>query len=257
MRPVWYGLAAAALITTIAPAQALTEKQISEKLKNIPVFVVINTETREPIVVTLPEKEGKPAIRLVNFFLNPTEAKQFLGRIQEKDKTVGAKTEVRVSSLALAYAAFQSQRKEKKVEIVVAPADDEVKQAREILKRAQQDPSKFVGIPLFFPAQKKEGKISPLTLQVPGDKGSKRDVTPMYFDYSIIAQQLEQARKKDQSITSAYVELSTLDQMVELLSKGDESLSQSIELVPAKDALEAAPTYKFFPEASGKPAAKP
>jgi Tic22-like family len=245
----------------IAPhpmVMAMTKQQVLQKLSSVPVFSIVSKDTQQPLVVTATDKSTQKSANIINFFLNPEEAKKFMEKLQADNKDVAAKSEVRVSSLALAYAAFQEQQKDKKVEITVLPDTNSLKQAGEILKRSKQDPSKFAGIPLFFPAQKgKKGSIDPLSLQVPGEKGASQNVTPMYLSYELVSQQLEDAKKKSPEIKDAYVEMTTLGQLVGILEKNDDSLSQSIQLVPSADSLKVVSQniYKPYPE-PGKQAPK-
>jgi hypothetical protein len=236
-------------------AMAMTKQQVLQKLSSVPVFSIVSKDTQQPLVVTATDKSTKKSANIINFFLNPDEAKKFMEKLQTDNKDVATKSEVRVSSLALAYAAFQEQQKDKKVEITVLPDMNSLKQAGEILKKNKQDPSKFAGIPLFFPAQKKDGKIAPLSLQVPGEKGASQNVTPMYLAYDLVSQQLDDAKKKSPEIKDAYVEMTTLGQLVDILEKNDDSLSQSIQLVPSAESLKVVSTFKPYPE-PGKAAPK-
>ncbi len=242
----------------IAPhpmVMAMTKQKVLQKLSAVPVFSIVSKDTQQPLVVTATDKSTKKSANIINFFLNPDEAKKFMERLQTENKEAAAKSEVRVSSLALAYAAFQEQQKDKKVEISVLPDTESLKQAGEILKKSKQDPSKFAGIPLFFPAQKKDGKIAPLSVQVPGEKGASQSVTPMYLSYALVSQQLEEARKKSPEIKDAYVEMTTLGQLVGILDKNDDELAQSIQIVPSAESMKVVSSYKPYPEPGKAPKA--
>jgi hypothetical protein len=255
LRLIALGILGSFVIAPHSMVMAMTKQQVLQKLSAVPVFSIISKDTQQPLVVTATDEKTKKSANIVNFFLNPDEAKKFMERLQTDNKDVANKSEVRVSSLALAYAAFQEQQKDKKVEIAVLPDANSLKQASEILKKNKQDPSKFSGIPLFFPAQKKDTKIAPLSLQVPGEKGAKQSITPMYLSYDLVSQQLEDAKKKSPEIKDAYVEMTTLGQLVDILEKNDDSLSQSIQLVPSAESLKVVSSYKAYPE-PGKPAPK-
>jgi Tic22-like family len=255
LRLIALGILGSFVIAPQPMVMAMTKQKVLQKLSAVPVFSIVSKDTQQPLVVTATDKNTKKSANIINFFLNPDEAKKFMERLQTDNKDVATKSEVRVSSLALAYAAFQEQQKDKKVEITVLPDMNSLKQAGEILKKNKQDPSKFAGIPLFFPAQKKDGKIAPLSLQVPGEKGASQSVTPMYLTYDLVSQQLDDAKKKSPEIKDAYVEMTTLGQLVDILEKNDDSLSQSIQLVPSAESLKVVSTYKPYPE-PGKSAPK-
>jgi Tic22-like family len=248
LRLIALGILGSFMIAPHPMVMAMTKQKVLQKLSSVPVFSIVSKDTQQPLVVTATDKGTKKSANIINFFLSPDEAKKFMDRLQADNKEVATKSEVRVSSLALAYAAFQEQQKDKKVEITVLPDTSSLKQAGEILKKNKQDPSKFAGIPLFFPAQKKDGKIAPLSLEVPGEKGASQSVTPMYLAYDLVSQQLDDAKKKSPEIKDAYVEMTTLGQLVDILEKNDDSLSQSIQLVPSAESLKMASTYKPYPE---------
>ena len=248
LRLIALGILGSFVIAPHSMVMAMTKQKVLQKLSSVPVFSIISKDTQQPLVVTATDKSTKKSSNIINFFLNPDEAKKFMERLQTDNKEVAAKSEVRVSSLALAYAAFQEQQKDKKVEITVLPDMNSLKQAGEILKKNKQDPSKFAGIPLFFPAQKKDGKIAPLSLQVPGEKGASQSITPMYLTYELVSQQLEDAKKKSPELKDAYVEMTTLGQLVDILEKNDDSLSKSIQLVPSAESLKVVSSYKPYPE---------
>ncbi len=248
LRLIALGILGSFVIAPHSMVMAMTKQKVLQKLSAVPVFSIVSKDTQQPLVVTATDKSTKKSSNIINFFLNPDEAKKFMERVQSENKEAAAKSEVRVSSLALAYAAFQEQQKDKKVEISVLPDTDSLKQAGEILKKNKQDPSKFAGIPLFFPAQKKDGKVAPLSVQVPGEKGASQSVTPMYLSFGLVSQQLEDAKKKSPEIKDAYIEMTTLGQLVGILDKNDDALSQSIQIIPSAESIKVVSSYKQYPE---------
>jgi hypothetical protein len=255
LRLIALGVLGSFVIAPHSMVMAMTKQKVLQKLSAVPVFSIVSKDTQQPLVVTATDKSTKKSSNIINFFLNPDEAKKFMERVQSENKEAAAKSEVRVSSLALAYAAFQEQQKDKKVEISVLPDTESLKQAGEILKKNKQDPSKFAGIPLFFPAQKKEGKVAPLSVQVPGEKGASQSVTPMYLSFGLVSQQLEDAKKKSPEIKDAYIEMTTLGQLVGILDKNDDALSQSIQIIPSAESIKVVSSYKQYPEPGSLPKA--
>ncbi|MGF1538409.1 MAG: Tic22 family protein [Elainellaceae cyanobacterium] len=140
----------------INPAGALTEEQVIDHLRSVPVYTIATSNGLVVFSDRVEAEEDTGPVALV--FINRDDAEQFLSSNQNSDVNLPADSRVELGSLGGMYEyAISVQDPENPIEFEHIPSPDERQSAVEVLQdqleRQGEDPSevnRFLGVPLFF-----------------------------------------------------------------------------------------------------------
>ncbi len=237
------GIVAGAVLGVANSAWALTQEEVVQQLRAVPVFTITD-EDRAPLVAE--PQEGEPGAPLVRVFITQADAAAFLGSLQESNPDLASEVRVTPVSLGRIYAAaVEGQDPENRLEFVFVPSRDEAASAVEILQSELEengeDPStvsEFLGVPLFT-ARSATGSDEEGLLTVPD--GEDNQIVPLFFSYdqlqALIAAIGERQPEFAEGLDPFIIRLEELIQTLETTE--DEELLQ-LRLVPSLEALEAA-----------------
>ncbi|HEY9817092.1 MAG TPA: Tic22 family protein, partial [Candidatus Obscuribacterales bacterium] len=161
------GSLAGAVLTGTMPALALTEEQVMERLRSVPVFTITD-ESGSPLVAapeSATESGTTPGVPVAGVFISQDDAENFLNNLQSQNPDLASNVQVVPVSLAEVYQLAVTSRQESAgVEFVFVPMVAEVESAVDILRTQGQDVNEFEGVPLFI-ARSLEGEGGFLTIE--------------------------------------------------------------------------------------------
>lgn len=224
------GVLIGSLFAGVAQVLALTQEQIVQKLRPIPVFTITNPQGA-PLVANPPNgQKGSP---VAGVFITQKDAQAFLDTLKSKNPDLAKNVKVTPVSLAEIYQMeVSNQGKADALEFAFVPSQQQVDSALGILKQSGQQVQQFNGTPLFVArGGEKKGY---LTIQQGG-----KAVIPMFFKKEDL-QNLVERFKQQQPNDAAKIEIQVLnlEGVIEVMrTKNDPQLEQ-IVLIPPKETVE-------------------
>jgi hypothetical protein len=227
------GVVVSTLLASGLRALALTDEQIAERLRNVPVFTITDSDG-SPLVSTPEAGEGPP---VAGIFINPADAQAFLDDLRQENPELASSVNVVPVSLAEVYQlALAGQASEQRLEFAFIPNQDDVENAITIQQQETgEDVTSFEGVPLFIARSSTDGETGYLTIQ----QGNEQ-VIPMFFDKNdlqAMIQQLEQVQPDLAPTVS--VQVINLEGLITTLENSDNPELERILLIPSEDALES------------------
>lgn len=226
------GLASAMIAGAVtlgsAAAIALTEEQVLEKLRPVPLFTLTNAEG-DPVIVSV-EGENGATQNVARMFVSPEDAQAFLQRVRQSPAGEGQQLSVSPWSLAGIYALSLDMPEDLSLQLV--PDDDEVTAARSLLQQNQLSPDLLRGIPLFLVTAGEGDERSYVTVDRDG-----RSSIFMFFDKTQAEESLRRFSAQQASLAaSARIEVVDLGQAIDILSQRDDAWLSQIIFVPSLEA---------------------
>jgi hypothetical protein len=219
---------ATAAINLPAPAVALPEAQLVEKLRGVPVFAITNDKG-----VFLQEGAGKDAKSgfFTRVFMSKADADRFYGTFKKsrpKEAKIAKVTAINLSSIYQLY--VDAQAKNKNVGFVFIPVESQVKGALKLMNKPYKGNLTDYGVPLFFVTINQKGKI--FTLQ-------RNNLTPLFFEQSQAQEWLNAVKKKDPKLAAqATIKVNSLQSTIETLRKTESPEQKQIVLIPSRESIE-------------------
>ncbi|WP_218080542.1 Tic22 family protein [Anthocerotibacter panamensis] len=131
----------------VSAAQALDRKEVFNRLRQIPVFTLIN-DKGSPVLVT--PKADKDKLQHATFFLNPQDVKEFQNLLNKGNPTLAKTVTVRAVPLNLAFQFGEEQKANKQpVRVDIVPTRKSVDYALTLAKQVNKDLKQFPGVPVF------------------------------------------------------------------------------------------------------------
>ncbi len=259
MRVFWHTALALFLGATLsAPATALTNRQVAEKLNSIPAFAIV-TKDGQPLIV--PIKNEKETVNVIPVF---TDAKVAEQNYAEFKKNAPANIATRYQLIpiplgeAFESARLEGEKKDSKVRYYFQAGPDALKRALTLAQQIETTLKEFPGIPLFFLGKDGEPVVF--------SRGSEQ-LLPFFLSEVDLLKQWEEIKKlKPDVANQASVQVMSIYQVIEFMldTKNDKS-SQSITFVADEQSLKFVddirknlpPEFssKSTPKATDKPAA--
>jgi hypothetical protein len=223
----------------IAPVQALTQSEVLERLKGIPVFTITD-DKGAPLLgtSTQPTQQGKtkpPQVLL--FFLNPSDAQATLSQIKKSNPTVGSKARIIIRSMNDAYDVIKKNQNKKEIVFQIVPDKVSMETARTILVSQGKPTDKVPNVPVFFATGAKGKEQGLLTIEQNG-----KQLVPFFFDQKDLqtlidkakAQQPDVAKASKIQVTSLF---QVLDSMVTTKDNKPKPDTERFTFVPARNAI--------------------
>lgn len=203
------------------PAQALTQREIVDKLGRVPVFVILNSEGR-PLTAAASRNEEEVKVPVV--FTDGDTAEGFLANAREQD----SEAQVIPVDLGTLYEETQAQA-DQPPSLLYFPDEQELQAAMTI----EDD---FQGVPLFIARQGAEGPYLTITQ-------GEETFLPMFFsqdDLQLLLNRYEE--QNPQQVSDVEVEVLSLEWLLQMMATNqdpqlDEQLGQ-IQLVPSADVVD-------------------
>jgi hypothetical protein len=246
------GLVSSAVIAT-APAQALTDAQIIEKLQSIP-------------VITLTDKSGSPLVSQLNgdkqkgfyteVYLGQKEVKATLQRLQASNPAVAKQLQVRVVTLGEVYRTQVASSGSTKLNVLVVPSETQVKTALTLLRKNDPKIKQFDGVPLFVGvAGKPKGFVTINSAQ------DKKRIIPVFFEREQLQVVLDKF-KKDQPKWASTVEIQVISLdglLTQMRAKNEPFYSQIVIASPKEmtDYIQRSPAATTTPKPTKPRTTKP
>ncbi|MGQ9872048.1 Tic22 family protein [Leptodesmis sp.] len=227
------GLVGATLVGTFLAGTlqvlALTQEQILQKLRPIPVFTIANSQGA-PLVASPPNgQKGNP---VAGVFITQQDAQTFLDNLKNKNPEIVKNVRVVPVSLAEIYQlSVANKDKKEKLDFAFVPSRQQVDTAQTLLKQGG-DKNTFTGTPLFVARGGSEKGY--LTIQ----QGNET-VIPMFFKKEDLQNLMDRFKQQDPKVASTLeVQVLNLEGVIEVMrTKNDPQLNQ-IVLIPPRESLE-------------------
>ena len=211
-------------------ALALTEAQIVERLKSVPVFAVAD-ENGAPLVARIPNQQDTSdpdSQSVAGVFINPSDAQAFVDRLKQENPNLGNKLQVIPISLGDIY---QLDRRNSDggegVNFTYVPTNRQVELAQQI-----NSSTNFQGVPLFVATGGTEGGY--LTLQQ-----NQQQVIPFFFEKEGIEQMIERFKEQQPSLANTVeIQAIPLEGIIQTLEQNDSAELEKIILIPSQASLE-------------------
>ena len=242
------------LIPVIAPAHALTEAQVLERLNGIPVFTITD-DKGSPLLGSSPQQGSNKPPQVLLFFLNPADAQTTLSQIKKDNPAVGGKARIVIRSMNDAYDVIKKNQDKKEVAFQIVPAQASVDSARTILTSQGKPADKLPNVPVFFATGGKDKEEGLLTLEQNG-----KQLVPFFFDQKDLQSLIDRAKEQQPNVASATkIQVTSLfqvlDSMVTTKDNKPNPDSERFTFVPSRSAFEY--VVKNQPPAANKPPVTP
>uniref|UniRef100_A0A832H0W4 Tic22 family protein n=1 Tax=Oscillatoriales cyanobacterium SpSt-402 TaxID=2282168 RepID=A0A832H0W4_9CYAN len=208
---------------------ALTQDQILQKLRPIPVFTIANSEGAPLVASPQKGQQGNP---VAGVFINQKDAQAFLDNLKTRNPDLAKNVRVVPVSMAEVYQLnLANKDKKDKLDFAFVPSQQQVTTAQGLLKQSGQK-EQFSGTPLFVARGGADKGY--LTIQQ-GDKA----VIPMFFKKEELQALMDRFKQQDPKLGSSLeVQVLNLEGVIEVMrTKNDPQLDQ-IMLIPPRESLE-------------------
>jgi hypothetical protein len=247
LRSVFFAALLSISVCSGGPVFALSEQQLLEKLKFVPIFTIVD-QKGNPLLLSVKSQKD---VGFLNFYLDADLAQQTMKAFQAQNPQQAKNYRIGVINLSQAYQAAITERKKNntKVRFQFLSSSKDVQTATELAKK--QDPKfkdNFAGVPVFFVVGGEKKGI--LTINKDG-----KEILPMFFSEADLQNDLNQLRLRRNDLPkSLSVQVATLDSVVgTMLSGKNDADSAKITFFPSRSAL----TYvQTLVKNAPKPAAK-
>ncbi|MFB2920468.1 Tic22 family protein [Aerosakkonema funiforme] len=238
------GLIGSTLLSTLfvgnLRALALTQEEIVQKLRPIPVFIVANPQSGELLVGRVNNQQGGNAanaqnnVSVARIFVSQQDAEAFLSKLRTERPELGRNMQVIPRSLGELYQRAQENKNQsERLVFDVVPVQQQVDSALALLRQSGQQDKNFDGVPLFIARGGPDKGY--ITMQVP--EMGEQQIIPVFFSKEDAQNMLNQFKQQNpQQASNADIQVVNLEGVIQtLLSKNDPWLNQ-LMLVPPPEA---------------------
>lgn len=215
-------------------ALALSNSQIDQKLRSVPVFVITDA-VGAPLVASVPKQgegqSGKDSV--AEIFISQQDALAFVEQLKTRNPELAAAVRVLPVSLGEIYQITESNKgKADEVKFNYVPASQQVESAKTVLRQNGQQVNEYSGVPLFV------ARVGPdngyLTIQQDG-----QEVIPLFFNREELQVILERFKQQQPNLTATIkIEVVNLDSLLEGLRTGNDPFFNQLILVPPRESLD-------------------
>jgi nickel transport protein len=240
------GVLLSTLFAVSSRVLALTDEQVAERLRNVPVFTITDEEG-SPLVTTPPDS-AEGAAPVAGVFISQSDAQEFLDTLREDDPELAGAVRVVPVSLAEVYElALAGQDPDQRLEFMFIPSEEEVATAVTLLQSTGEEISSFEGVPLFVARSNTDGEEGYLTIQ----QGNQQ-VIPMFFKEDDLQAMLERLQQVQPDLaTTVDIQVINLEGLINTLENSDNPELERILLIPPEESVD------YIREQQGSPAQAP
>jgi hypothetical protein len=238
------GSIAGAILTGNLAALALSDEEVMERLRSVPVFTI--TDANGSPLVAAPEAitEGveAPDAPVAGVFISQDDAENFLNNLRSQDPSLGNEVQVVPVSLAEVYQlALTSRQTSAGIEFVFVPMVSEVESAVTLLRQQGQNVNDFEGVPLFI-ARSTEGEGGFLTIEsgaLSESQGEQDRFIPIFFQQTQIESMIARLSEVQPSLArTVEIQVLNLEGLIQTLQTSDNDELNRILLIPPADSLQ-------------------
>lgn len=223
-------------------ALALTEQQIIEKLRTVPVFMIARADGSPMFACIIPDT-GQPAscddqnsVVFTQLFINPEDAASLLARIQQRQPEATQNFQVLPRSLGSIYQGLEEARRnqEKPLVIDIEPRQQQVDSAMNLIQQGGQQVQRFNGVPLFYAV----ATVGEDQIYLPGQRGNQ-EVIPLFFDKEQLQRNLDQLVAKNPEASSKIeIQVMSLEYLISEMKNSDEPILEKFVLEPSPEVMQ-------------------
>ena len=226
-------------IINLEPLQALPTKEIQQKLKTIPVFILTDSTGKQAITIKTKDKKGSLE-ELGIFFFGPRSAQAVITELKNRQSSTNKNPQIKIINLNEAYELVNSNKKDTTDKIVLSfqPEEDEIQEAMKILKAEGKTVKQFQGIPLFYAAQTSDNALMSIEVLDESKQKVEREVIPLFFSKADLDDILNDMKKDNPQLASKMkIQVTTLDSAVKFMQESDRPQLRKVEFVPSTESL--------------------
>ncbi|WP_258556048.1 Tic22 family protein, partial [Fischerella thermalis] len=231
------GLVGSTLLATVfsgnAPVLALPDQQITEKLNEVPVFLITNPQG-VPLTRTLPPAQnGQKSTTVADVFMNGQEAQNFLEQLrkQKDPKLVEmVKTlQVKPVPMGVVYQKLREDRnKPDRVLFALQPGQQDLQGAITLLRQKGQEVKGLI-VPVFIVQSADKGYVSVKR------KSNNQEIVPLFLSQKDAQGLLNQVKK---DIPKAEIQVVDIEGVIQTLQQKNDEWLKQVTLVPSSESLE-------------------
>jgi hypothetical protein len=231
------GLVGSTLLATVfsgnAPVLALPEQQITEKLNEVPVFLITNPQG-VPLTRTLPPAQnGQKSTTVADVFMNGQEAQSFLEELRkQKDPKIVdmVKTlQVKPVPMGVVYKKLREDRnKPDRVLFALQPGQQDLQGAVTLLRQKGQEVKGLI-VPVFIVQSADKGYVSVKR------KSNNQEIVPLFLSQKDAQGLLNQVKK---DIPKAEIQVVDIEGVIQTLQQKNDEWLKQVTLVPSSESLE-------------------
>jgi nickel transport protein len=208
---------------------ALTEDQVVEKLKSVPVFTITNAEGA-PLVATPQSSTDKTPVAPA--FISQQDAQTFLDNLKVKNPDLAKNVKVVPISLAEVYKlTLKDKASPDHLNFSYIPIQQQVASATALLKQSDPKATQFSGVPLFVARGGKEKGY--LTVQ----QGNQQ-VVPMFFEKEELQALLDRFKQQQPELAASVdIQAVPLEGVLQTLKTGNNPQLNQLMIIPPKESV--------------------
>ncbi|MEG4170363.1 MULTISPECIES: Tic22 family protein [unclassified Microcoleus] len=215
-------------------ALALSNAQIDEKLRSVPVFTTTDA-TGALLITSVPKKgEGQSGNDSVaQIFISQQDARAFVEQLKTRNPQLAASVRVLPVSLGEIYQLSQANKgKPDEVKFTYVPAPQQVESAKTVLRQNGQQVNEYSGVPLFVARGGPDNGY--LTIQ-----RDQQEVIPLFFNREELQGIVDRFQQQQPNLTATIkIEVVNLDSLLEGLRTGNDPFFNQLILVPPRESLD-------------------
>ncbi|MFM7427943.1 MAG: Tic22 family protein [Elainella sp.] len=219
------------LVAGASQVLALTQEQVIERLRSVPVFTLANAEGAPLIAVPT---EGEQRNPIASVFINRQDAQEFLDQLKAREPQTAEGISVVPVPLAKIYEYGVSQQEgQEQLRFAFFPDDQQVQEAQTLLQQQSGQNQEFEGVPLFV-ARSNGSEGGYLTIEQ-----DNQQVIPMFFDRSELQVLLDRLKQVQPDLASTVqVQVVNLEGVIQTLQTSDNQELNRIVLIPPQASRE-------------------
>lgn len=223
-------------------ALALTQEEIVQKLRPIPVFILANPQSGE-LLVGRPNnaQSGNNAnaqnnISVARIFISRQDAQAFLDKLRSEKPDAVRNMQVIPGSLGELYLrAQQNTNPSERLVFDMVPVRQQVDSALALLRQGGQQENEFKGVPLFIARGGQDKGY--ITMQLP--EMGNREIIPVFFTREDAQNMLNQFKQQNpQQASTTDIQVVNLEGVLEILASKNDAWLNQIVLIPPPEGRE-------------------
>lgn len=221
---------------------ALPQEQIVQKLREVPVFTIANSQGA-PLVASPPQgQKGQP---VAGVFISQKDAQAFLETLKTKNPELAKGVSVVPVSLAEVYKLeIANKGKPDGLNFTFVPSRQQVDVAVDLLKKSGQDVKQFNGTPIFVARGGKDQGY--LTIQQ-----GNQSVIPMFFKKEELQTLVDRFKQQQPNVASTIqIQVLNLEGLIQVLQEKNDPQLNQILLVPSQESIQY--VRSLAPQAGGQ-----
>ncbi|HEY9624358.1 MAG TPA: Tic22 family protein [Crinalium sp.] len=213
-------------------ALALTQEQVAERLRSVPVFTLTDSQGSPLIASPAQGEQGTP---VAGVFISQQDAQNFLDGLRQSNPNLARDVQIRPVSLAEVYQlARQAGQQSEPLEFAFIPIQQEVQTARSLLQESGQNADQFRGVPLFLARSGDANTGGYLTI-----RQGESQVIPLFFKREELQTLIDRVRQQQPSLASNIsIQVINLEGLIQTLQNSDNTELNRIILIPPNESVE-------------------